>query len=148
MNQVQQTEEAVIARDRVRDHSSARVNEGIDQLTRARVEQLATAGPVAIGRRLAELDQEWDVDRALMALFPILGGSTFKLGMARTRPFKKGNGWLYLFGAQMGFLLLHATVGWCPPAAVLRRLGFRTAKEISVERVALESIVRRDHRAD
>lgn len=66
--------------------------------------------------------------------------------MRRVQPFQKGNGWLYTFGTQMGFLLVHATVGWCPPVAVLRRLGFRTAKEIAAERQALESMVSRTAR--
>ncbi len=31
-----------------------------------------------------------------------------------------------------------AVRGWCPPVSVLRRLGFRSDKEIAAERVALE----------
>ena len=37
-----------------------------------------------------------------------------------------------------GFLFQHAIQGWCPPLPVLRRLGFRTATEISEERIALK----------
>jgi len=39
--------------------------------------------------------------------------------------------------AQVAFMLAYATVGWCPPAAILRRLGFRTRQEIDAERLAL-----------
>lgn len=38
---------------------------------------------------------------------------------------------------QLAFLGLHALVGWCPPAALYRRLGFRTSREIESERRAL-----------
>jgi len=38
------------------------------------------------------------------------------------------------------FLLQHAVQGWCPPLPVLRRLGFRTAREIEVERNALKAL--------
>jgi hypothetical protein len=34
--------------------------------------------------------------------------------------------------------LNHALRGWCPPVSALRRLGFRTAKEIDEERYALK----------
>ena len=46
-------------------------------------------------------------------------------------------GWGLLFWTQMGFLVHHAVKGWCPPLPVFRRLGFRSAQEISAERVAL-----------
>ena len=50
---------------------------------------------------------------------------------------QRRKGFLYLFAAQLGFLLLHGTVGWCPPASVLRRLGVRTQREIEAERYQL-----------
>ena len=124
--------------DRVRAHSAAAVNDRLDRETEARLARLAHAPPREIGRRLGELDREWDVDRALMLLFSGLGGFTFSMGIRRSRPFAKGNGWLYLFTAQMAFLGIHAAFGWCPPVALLRRLGFRTQKEIEAERRALE----------
>jgi hypothetical protein len=33
--------------------------------------------------RLAELDCEWDIDRALMVNFAVVGGAAFALGMLR-----------------------------------------------------------------
>jgi hypothetical protein len=39
-----------------------------------------------------------------------------------------------------GFLFQHAIEGWCPPVPILRRLGFRTAREIDIERVALKTL--------
>jgi len=129
--------------DRVRAHSSATATEAIDQATEARIERLKrNGGPMEAGRRLAELDREWDIDRAVMLAFAGAGGLSFSLGLSRVRPFKKANGWLYLFGAQLAFLGLHAAYGWCPPVALLRRLGFRTQKEIQAERELVEAIAR------
>ncbi|MEI9949057.1 MAG: hypothetical protein WDO74_08755 [Pseudomonadota bacterium] len=50
---------------------------------------------------------------------------------------RRRKGFLYLFSAQLGFLLLHGIVGWCPPASLFRRLGFRTQREIEAERSQL-----------
>ena len=38
------------------------------------------------------------------------------------------------------FLFQHAIQGWCPPLPILRRLGFRTAREIDTERTALKAL--------
>ncbi|MBL8951438.1 MAG: DUF2892 domain-containing protein [Myxococcaceae bacterium] len=96
--------------------------------TQAAVASTVKKGREAIIARIDALDREWDVDRALMTNFAVSGSLTLLLGQLKDRR------WLYLFGAQQLFLLLHSVVGWCPPAALFRRLGFRTAKEISAER--------------
>jgi hypothetical protein len=92
--------------------------------------------------RIAELDREWDVDRALFVNFALVGGAMFATGLVKRerRGFfgREGKGFLAFFGVQLGFLLLHGLVGWCPPVPVFRRLGFRTAREIESERKALE----------
>jgi hypothetical protein len=38
-----------------------------------------------------------------------------------------------------GFLLQHSLQGWCPPLAIFRRLGVRTAAEIEYERSMLKA---------
>jgi len=127
--------------DRVRRHSSARVNAKIDaELTASARHPLTPEGARA---KLTLLDREWDLDRALMANFAVLGGLTLTLGVRGIRGRKKPNGWLYLFGAQMAFLLVHAVYGWCPTVPVLRRLGFRTAREIEAERHVIASRIAR-----
>jgi len=128
-------------KDRVRDHTAPKVNERIDALTRASIEATLSQGPRAIEHRLAELDAEWDIDRALMVNFAVAGGVSFALGLGRyvnspiLGPRRKG--FLYFFGAQLTFLLVHGLVGWCPPASLFRRLGLRTKGEIEAERHVL-----------
>ena len=130
-----------LATDRVRRHTAPHVNARIDALTEAWVAKHQQLGPDAIRQRLAELDHEWDIDRALMVNFALAGAITSTVGLVRYAssswlgPRRKG--FLVFFGAQLGFLLLHGVAGWCPPAAVFRRLGFRTQREIEVERAAL-----------
>lgn len=127
--------------DRVRDHSAHHVNRRIAREMDITVEHCARHGREAILERLAQLDREWDIDRLLMANFAVAGGITYMAGLQRfiqSPPWRKQRtGLLYLLGAQLGFLLLHATVGWCPPAAVWRRLGARTKSEIELERSLL-----------
>lgn len=129
--------------DRVRAHTAPSVNAQIDQVTQSNVEACVRGGRDAIIRRLAELDAEWDVDRALMVNFAIAGGATFSTGLyryANSSPLQpRSKGFLFFFGAQLGFLLLHGLVGWCPPASVFRRLGFRTQREIELERSQLRA---------
>ena len=69
--------------DRVRRHTSPHVNERIDRLTHASVQASVAAGSDAIRGRLAELDHESDVDRALMVNFALAGGIFFTAGMLR-----------------------------------------------------------------
>ncbi|MET0790756.1 MAG: DUF2892 domain-containing protein [Polyangiaceae bacterium] len=114
------------------------MTESIDRATRAEIETAVAGGPEAIERRLTKLDYEWDVDRALMVNFAIVGAASLTTGLLRYKLtptlHPKREGFLYFFGAQLGFLLLHGTMGWCPPASVFRRLGFRTQREIEAER--------------
>ncbi|MEY4546218.1 MAG: hypothetical protein RL685_2413 [Pseudomonadota bacterium] len=76
-----------------------------------------------------------------MANLALVGGVAYAVGLHRlvaTPPWRqRRTGLLYFFGAQLGFLLLHATSGWCPPAVVWRRLGARTKSEIELERSLL-----------
>lgn len=121
--------------DRVRAHTAPYVNERIDRMTRGTIQEYARREPADLVRRLAELDREWDVDRAIMALFPLVGGVVLHLGMTRDRR------WLHLLRAQLGFLLLHAAAGWCPPVSLLRRQAFRTRAEIEEEKQAIRRIL-------
>jgi hypothetical protein len=118
--------------DRVPDHTSPEINKRISDSTRASIQRYQRARPEERERRLRELRQEWDVERAIeanAAIFSLTG-----LALAITVDKR----WLALPVAVGAFLLQHSLQGWCPPLPVLRRLGFRTPHEIEQERRAIE----------
>lgn len=120
--------------ERVPRQTAGFVNDQIHREMRDRVARIASQGPAAIKRRLAELDREWDIERALEANAASVTLAGVALGTAVDRRF-------YAIPALVGtFLLMHAVQGWCPPLPILRRLGFRTADEIHRERTALKAL--------
>ena len=87
-----------------------------------------------IPARLAALDREWDIERAIEANASVLAFAGVALAAAHDRR------WLVLPGLVSAFLFQHAVQGWCPPVPVLRKLGFRTSYEIEEERRALKAL--------
>jgi len=120
-------------RTRVREATAEPVNRRIAHRIEHNVVTCAHS-PELIDRRLAELDREWDVERVLMTNAATLALSGTVLGIARDGRY------LMLPLVVTGFLLQHALQGWCPPLAVLRRLGVRTTEEINRERMALKAL--------
>lgn len=120
--------------DRVPNQTSDKINEQIRRQTWRSLAHYGSAGPEAIDRRLAQLDQEWDIERTLEtnASIALLLGVT--LGTFVDKRF------FALPAVVGGFLLQHAIQGWCPPLPVFRRLGFRTQAEIEQERYALKAM--------
>jgi hypothetical protein len=119
---------------RVPLHTHREYNEMIRRQTEANVTRCAFLGPEAIERRLKELDEEWDIERALEANAATAALTGVALGAFVDRR-------LFLLPAIVGgFLLQHALQGWCPPVPALRRLGFRTEAEIDEERYALKAL--------
>ncbi len=123
--------------DRVPDHTAEDVNRRIRRETEQRVAALE-GRQSDISRRLKQLDEEWDIERAIE-----LNASTLALiGVALgffLHPY-----WLALPAVVTAFLFQHALQGWCPPIPILRRFGFRTANEIEIERQALK-VLRSDY---
>ena len=121
--------------DRVREHTEREINREIDERQiQADVRRGIHESPETIERQVERLDREWDVERMLEwnASSLILLG----LLLAGTRSRR----WLVFPAVVSAFLLEHALQGWCPPAALLRRLGFRTQREIEAEKYALKSL--------
>lgn len=118
--------------ERVVRHTPEAANRRIQNLTQCSIDYYRNH-PDQIERRLKELDQEWDIERALEinASSLIFGGSL--LGLIVSKKF------LLLPLAVSGFLLQHASQGWCPPLGMFRRLGYRTTAEIEAERHALQN---------
>ena len=117
--------------NRVQRNTDAAINRRIEAETGARIRRCA-GHPLAIERRLRELDREWDIERVLETNASLVAFVGVALGARLDRR------WLVLPALVTAFLFQHAVQGWCPPIPVLRRLGIRTSREIEIERVALK----------
>jgi hypothetical protein len=117
--------------DRVRHSTSPSINHEIDCQTDENIRQFSRMDRSAITQRIDELDREWDVERVLEVNASTLALSGLLLGLTTNRK------WFLLPGVVLPFLLQHGLQGWCPPLAILRRLGVRTRGEIDQEKFAL-----------
>ena len=120
-------------RERVPDNTSSEVNWQIQAGIEERVRR-ALANPTRIDRRICELEEEWDIERAIEMNASVLAFLGTALGFLM-HPF-----WLALPALVTAFLFQHSLQGWCPPVPILRRMGFRTSYEIEEERQALKSV--------
>src|SRR4051794_15948445 len=105
--------QAPVEFERVRRHTAPRVNEKIDETIRECVRTYALASHDELTHRLADLEHEWDIERMLQANAATAALTGLALSFRDRR-------WLALPTAVLGFLLLHAVDGWCPPVPVLR----------------------------
>lgn len=117
---------------RVENSSASSVNERIRGQIQERLAQSENANPRELTYRLFELDQEWDIERALELNFTSVVLAGIALGTFSSRK------WYLLPAVAACFMVQHVIDGWCPPLSLLRRLGFRTAAEINHERMALK----------
>jgi hypothetical protein len=118
---------------RVPKHTAKGINAEIRRDIDRRIRHYA-ANPGEIGKRLRELDREWDIERMLEANAASVAFAGVVLGATVDKRF------LALPALVGAFLLQHAVQGWCPPLPVLRRMGFRTMREIDTERFALKAL--------
>ena len=87
----------------------------------------------AIAGRLAELDREWDLDRAF---FIGAGAIVLATGIGLALRSKRATPAL----PAGAFLLARGLFGWAPPFAILRLLRMRSRQEIEHERTALRAL--------
>ncbi len=118
--------------DPVRAATDEEVLRKIDSKIEENIRFYASQGGEAISRRIAELDQEKDIERYLA-----LSASGVGLGSV-VLSFIGGRKWLLVTGVVLGFLLNHSISGWCPPVPLLRKMGVRTRSEIDKEKYALK----------
>ena len=114
--------------------TAEQIDRRIQEQIRCNITYYSECSAEQIDRRLHELDEEWDLDRALE-----LNAAAFATGSVALGLFGKKR-WLLLAGLATAFLAQQALQGWCPPVELLRRLGFRTAREIDQERYALKAL--------
>jgi len=120
--------------DRVRAHTSPKINEAIDREIAASVRFYAGKTHYEITKRIEELDNEWDIGRFIEFRAGVVSMVGVVLGL------KKSKKWFILPLIAATFLLQYAIQGWCPPVPVLRRFGIRTKQEIDVEKYALKAL--------
>lgn len=121
-------------RDHVRRHTAPEITRRIDREIENSIRFHASQPPGLITARIRELDAEWDIERVLQTNAATLALTGAIVGLTVNRKA------LVLTCGVLGFLLQHALSGWCPPLPLLRRLGFRTRKEIDRERYALKAL--------
>src|SRR4051794_38396360 len=88
----------------------------------------------AIGQRLMELEEEWDIERMLelnTALWAVIGLS---MGLTRSKV------WLLLALGAGVLLASQVLQGNSAAVSLLRRIGFRTRAEIDKEKYALKAL--------
>jgi len=119
--------------ERVPSHTAPIINREIMIQTEARIRYYANHID-EIDERIDELDAEWDVERVLEANAATLTLGGIFLGTVASKKY------LLFSAGVMSFLLQHAIKGWCPPLALLRRIGVRTPTEIEYERYALKML--------
>lgn len=133
--------------DRVRSHTDRDQLRELDREARERLDRLSGASNHELDVRIAELEQESDIERALEINASILALSGLALGITVNRKL------LVIPAIVSGFLLQHGIQGWCPPLPILRRFGLRTRQEIDAEKYAAKAMrgdferFRRDPRA-
>ena len=117
---------------RVAAHTNPRINVRIRRKAVSEIEEYQNSRREQLDQKIRSLDAEWDTERVLEtnAAALILLGSLLSC--------KYSKKWIWLSGGVSFFLLLHALQGWCPPLPLIRKLGVRTAEEISLEKHALK----------
>lgn len=109
------------------------VNREIRDRTSERLNFYQGRGKQALTERITELNREWDTERVLETNAASLVLISSLMG------FKKSKRCCFLVTGTVGFFLLqHALQGWCPPLPVIRKLGVRTAEEISREKTVIK----------
>lgn len=122
-------------RDNTRNATSPSLNQKIDELTKENILELShDFKSDEVDHRIKELEKEWDMDRTLMANASTLSLTGVVLGSTVNR------NWFVLPGVVASFLLWHAIQGWCPPLPIFRRFGYRSRKEIDIEKNALKAL--------
>lgn len=119
--------------DHVKKNTPAGVNRKIEQEMLQSI-RYYSHNLQQIPERIKELEQEWDIERALEVNAALLALTGTVLGATVNKK------WLILPAVVTAFLTQHAVQGWCPPMPLLRAMGFRTRQEIDREKYALKAL--------
>jgi hypothetical protein len=120
--------------ERIEKSTPEKLNKEIREETYQNLQEYGGMSRVEINARMIELNREWDVERTLQLNAAMLALTGTLLGITVDKK------WFTLPVVVTGFLLQHSIQGWCPPLPFFRSLGFRSRKEIELERHALKAM--------
>lgn len=110
------------------------INNEIERKTAHNINKYDRKTEEEIGRRIKELNYEWDTERVLELNFASIVLISSLLGLLGNKK------WMALSGITSVFMIQHSLQGWCPPLPIIRRIGIRTAEEITKEKDALRKL--------
>lgn len=112
-----------------KDQPKSIIDEKIKEDIRKYVEQ----GTGAIDKRIAELDNKWNIDRTLEinAAVLILAGALL---------YRNNNKWATISIFAAAILAQHVMMGSCFPVKLFRFFGLRSRKELEKEKFALKAL--------
>lgn len=125
--------------ERVENNTSRAHREALDQQLRENIAKYIYADRRQIDDRIAELDQEWDLERVIEVEAPLMIGLGAALGLLHSPK------WFGLSAFAAANVILHSTQGWYPLLPIFQSMGIRSQNDIEVERSALR-VLRKDHR--
>jgi hypothetical protein len=117
--------------NRISNSSPDDFNNAIDQKTRDNILWYSREDPDVIAARMADLEDEWDIERLLILNAAVISLASILLGATKNRL------WFIAPVVVSFFLGQQGVQGWCPPVALFRKAGLRTRREIDMEKYAL-----------
>jgi hypothetical protein len=121
-------------KDHVRKQTPGDVNERIEREILNSI-RYYSHNKGEIPDRVAQLDEEWDIERTLELNAAVIALAGTVLAATVNKK------WAILPGIVTAFLAQHAIQGWCPPLPLFRAMGVRTRKEIDSEKYALKALL-------
>lgn len=116
-------------------NSPDEINQRIERQIEANVGYFKQQDQEAIRARIERLEKEWDIDKTLKTGLTTLAAASAFLSA------KSDKKWGLAAGIAGVFMAQQAAFGWSPAFAALRRLEFRTAEEIELERRAMMDLL-------
>lgn len=119
---------------KVKLNTDDRINNEIERKTTDNINNYYGKSEKEIDKRIKELNYEWDTERVLELNFASIVLVSSLLGLLGNKK------WMALSGITSLFMIQHSLQGWCPPLPIIRRMGIRTAEEITKEKDALRKL--------
>lgn len=129
-----ETSQTMTELNRVRRNTPPEILRRIDEQTERNIRFYSSQPWEEISRRIAELQEEWSVERFLELQVSAVGLTTAVLALFGSKK------WALVTCTVLGMFLLHGVRGGYPPLAMIRRLGVRTRGEIDQEMYALKAM--------